>query len=418
MAQLVTRIVLRNDSTVNWNATSDAVLLRGELGIEFQEDGKAKAKIGDGATTWEALPYFGGDEGYVFEAELGSDETKEQAIERVVGGVTLTTGDIAVVKSLIFGDLYDYTAYVYNGTAWAAMSGNYNAENVYFNEDFVFTKAVGTVTIPNSGSATVSAAGKNLKEFFTGLFAAEQDPTKTDPSVSVALSGSGSYEVGTTFTPSFTATFEDGAYTYGPEPTGATVEKWTVTSTSGETWDTSSGTCAELTVLDDTKYSVTVSVTHTAGSVPKTNVGNECEDDTKRIAAGTKTKTSAAVTGYRSFFYGVLDTSTVDAPLTSAIIRDNLTNGGKYGAAKSFTLNGSATAKRFVIAVPASSTRSGLKEVILTSAMNTPVTDSYTLTEDAVAVEGANGAEAVSYDVWVYEPASIDAGEVHAVTLG
>ena len=49
--------------------------------------------------------------------------------------------------------------------------------------------------------------------------------------------------------------------------------------------------------------------------------------------------------------------------------------------------------------------------------MNTPVTDSYVKTTAAVKVEGANGATAIDYDVYVYEPASIDAGEVHKITL-
>ena len=49
--------------------------------------------------------------------------------------------------------------------------------------------------------------------------------------------------------------------------------------------------------------------------------------------------------------------------------------------------------------------------------MNTPITGSYNLTENAVKVEGVNGATAVDYDVYVYEPSSIDAGEVHDIKL-
>ena len=56
---LITRIILRNDSTANWLANSSAVLLRGEVGLEFPESGQAKMKIGDGATAWTDLPYFG-----------------------------------------------------------------------------------------------------------------------------------------------------------------------------------------------------------------------------------------------------------------------------------------------------------------------------------------------------------------------
>ena len=429
MANLNTRIVIRNDETGNWNAAvtnaGDAglVLLKGEMGIEFVENGKPKLKIGDGVTSWEALSYFGGEEAKTFQVS---------ALSEIPADAELAVGDTAIVKTAIYVDdedetknKYSYTGYVYNGTAWTAMDGNYSAENVYFDEDFTFTTKIGTVTSLTNGSTTVAAAGKNIKDFLAGLFAKEQNPSKTDPSVSVTLKTVKddednyiySFEVGTVINPTYSATFEDGKYSYGPEPTGATVESWEVTSNYGESWDAASGDCEELTVADDTSYTVTAKATHTVGSVPKTNIGNDCTDSTKQIAAGTKSKTSSAITGYRSYFYGVLDTSSVDAPLTSAIIRDNLTNGGNYDDVKEFTLNGSATAKRIVVASPSSSTRGGLSEVILTSAMNTPVTDSYTLTENAVKVEGVNGFTAADYDVYVYEPSKIDAGEVHAIKL-
>ena len=428
MAELRTRIILRNDSTANWLLNEDVVLLKGEVGIEFLANGKVKMKIGDGTKTWAQLSYFGGEEAHVYEAVVAKGGDHIAAITTALKGATPNAHDVAIVKEAIISEedlastkntsaeqKYQYTAYRYNGTAWVAMDGNYSAENVYFDEDFTFTKAIGTVTIPSSGSTVVAAAGKNIKEFFAGLFAAEQNPSKTDPSVSITLTGSGAYEVGTVVNPSYTATFDDGKYTYGPEPTGATVSSWAVTSTdSSEGWTTASGTCKSITVSDTTNYSVTAVATHTAGSYGKTNIGN---DSSIQIAAGTKSKTSSAITGYRSYFYGVLDTSSVDAPLTSAIIREKLTNGGAYDGSKSFTLNGSATAKRIVIAIPSSSTRGGLSEVILTSAMNTPVTDSYIKTEKAVKVEGKDGHTAVDYNVYVYEPSKIDAGEVHAITL-
>lgn len=69
MAELKTRIVLRNDSTANWLNNLDQVLLKGEVGIEFLENGSVKMKIGDGAKTWEQLDYFGG------ETLVGDDST-------------------------------------------------------------------------------------------------------------------------------------------------------------------------------------------------------------------------------------------------------------------------------------------------------------------------------------------------------
>ena len=78
MTELRTRIVLCNDVTANWLTNSSKILLKGEVGIEFLDDGKAKIKIGDGVKTWEQLDYFGG------EALVGDDN----AI--VINGQTIT----------------------------------------------------------------------------------------------------------------------------------------------------------------------------------------------------------------------------------------------------------------------------------------------------------------------------------------
>lgn len=409
MATLNTRIVIRNDSTTNWLTNESAVLLKGEVGIEFLEDGKVKMKVGDGVKTWTQLPYFGGEEAKTFQVNSLEEITETE----------LAVGDTAIVKTAIYTDAeneannkYSYTGYVYNGSAWTAMDGNYNADNVYFSDDMLVTKEIGYITL-NNGQGTIPSKGKNLSEVFEAMFVKEQNPTTTQPSVSLTFSEAKAYEVGTVVHPTYSATFNAGSYTYGPA-TGVTVTSWEISDTAGNTASTASGSFDDVTVADNTNYKITAKANHTAGAIPLTNKKNEYAAG--KIAAGSKTKVSGAITGYRSFFYGVLDTSSAEAPLTSAIVR-GLTNGGAYNASKTFTLNGSATAKRIVIAVPSNSTRAGLKEVILTSAMNTPVTDSYIKTTAAVKVEGVNGATAIDYTVWTYEPAAIDAGEVHKITL-
>ena len=60
MASLNTRIVLRNDSSTNWLTNKTKVLLKGEVGIEYLEDGTPRIKVGDGTKTWEELPYYEG----------------------------------------------------------------------------------------------------------------------------------------------------------------------------------------------------------------------------------------------------------------------------------------------------------------------------------------------------------------------
>jgi hypothetical protein len=62
MAQINTRIILRNDSSANWLAHENVTLLKGEVGIEFLSNGSCKVKIGDGVRTWKELDYFGGEQ--------------------------------------------------------------------------------------------------------------------------------------------------------------------------------------------------------------------------------------------------------------------------------------------------------------------------------------------------------------------
>ena len=57
---------------------------------------------------------------------------------------TYNNGDTAVVKTLIGTgtdeeEKVSYTAYVYDGalSAWKAMDGNYNADNIYFDYNIV-----------------------------------------------------------------------------------------------------------------------------------------------------------------------------------------------------------------------------------------------------------------------------------------
>ena len=413
---LRTVIQFKRDTSANWVANKDIIPAAGEPCYDVNA---GTLKIGDGATTYENLPAIYAGEipaaASHYEGIKQDGESDMEVIARVLadGNVGEThEDDIFIVKALIADGKYSHTAYVYDGTKWVAMDGNYNADNVYFDEDMLVTKEIGYITLTN-GQGTIPSSGKNIKEVFEAMFVKEQNPSTTQPKVALTFSQAKAYEVGSKVIPSYSATFNAGSYTYGPA-TGVTVTEWTITDTDGNTSSSASGTFPEITVADNTNYKITAKATHTEGAVPVTNKKNPYE--TGKIVAGDKSATSSAVTGYRAFFYGVLDTATADAPLTSAIIR-GMTNGGAYNASKTFTLNGSATAKRIVIAIPASSTRAGLKEVILTSAMNTPVTDSYVKTTNAVEVEGVNGATAVSYNVYVYEPSKIDAGEVHKITL-
>lgn len=336
-------------------------------------------------------------------------ETDAQVITRVVGSLNLIKNDIFVVKTLIAEDKYSFTAYTYDGTNWCAMDGNYSAENIYFDKDFTVTEAIGTIKDLPNGQATLAANGKNLKEVLAALFAKEQNPTITQPSVAITAAKMKAYEVGTKVTPDYTATFNGGKYQYGPA-TGVSATTWSVVDTDSHELTTATGTFPELTVGDNTNYKITATATYGNGVMPKTNLGNEYAAG--QIKAGSKSKDSAAITGYRSFFYGVVKT---DA-LNSSVIR-GLTNGGAYNSAKTLTVAvNSADGVGIVVAVPADSTRAGIKEVLLTTSMNADITADYTVST-AVDVEGANGYTAKSYKIYFYKPAKLASGQSHKITL-
>lgn len=356
-----------------------------------------------------------------YEGIRGENEKDNDVIVRVLGTKPAVKDDIFVIKTLIADDKYSYTSFVYDGSNWAAMDGNYSADNVYFDSDLTVTAPIGVITIPESGSTKIEAVGKNLSSVLASILAAPKAPEVTNPSATVKFTNyTKSLEVGSTITPQYETTFDAGSYSYGPE-TGITVSSWSVKNSNDVVVEAASGSFPEITVSDDMiskGYSATATANHTAGAMPVNNLGEDAPDS--QIAEGSVSATTATkLTGYRNFFYGMLVTSSAEEPLTSAVIR-TLTKGGNYNGKKTFSMDASKLAgvKRMVIAYPANTTRGGLSSVLLPNSLqyNAFANGDYKKVAD-VNVEGANGYTAIPYTVYVYEPLSIDATEIHDVTL-
>lgn len=330
---LKTKIQLRHDTAANWAANSTVVLLAGELGFETDTN---KFKIGDGVKTWAELPYAVKDE------------------------IALTD------------------------------------ENVTMTNDFTATVDIGTFTVPASGSGTIAAQGKTLKEFLSGLFAKAQNPSISQPSVSISLTGAGAIEVGSEFTPSYSVTFGAGSYQYGPA-TGVTAT-YAVSDTASHTATTATGSFENFTVADATNYKVSVVATHTAGVAPKNNLGTPV--DSLKIAAGTKSASSGAVTGFRNSFWGGVKSK--EGTPTSAIIRGLA---GKKNGSISAGNTGDAQERvgdmRVIIAVPAPRTINSIKDV---NGLNAEAFSAFT--HVTVEVEGANGYTAKTYNVYYKDNAA------------
>ena len=409
---LSTQIILRNGTSSEWEA-STKILKLGEVGIDTT---KNEIRIGDGEHTWKDLKIAGADQKAI-QALIDKAEDKvsvllvdgnETDTEKLATIANPAQGDMAIVERAVTtgSKVNSHTAYAYDGEKWCAMDGNYNAENVYFDSDLTYTAPIGVMTVPSSGAGTISAAGKNVKEVLASILAEEKNPVTTQPSASVTLKGGGTVEVGTHKNISYTASLSAGSYTYGP-PTG--VVAGTVTASfDGQTKDGATGAFDNV-VATETPKTLSVSITHNEGVVPKTNLGNDYTAG--KIAAGTKSATASdKLVGVRHMFYGPM---TTDAELNSENIRKL-----RHEAASKKTIGtfgAGAGAVKVVIAVPASM---NVTKVLMPSAMNADATASFVKQAGSVQVEGAEGFTAAAYNVWVYQPASIDKTETYSVTIG
>lgn len=398
---LNTRIQIRNDLAATWTE-KNPVLLKGEMGVETDT---RKIKIGDGLNKWSALGYSGADVADIekviadnrdttYSLEPVADQTDAQALGTIESP---KDGDTAIVKRVISGDKFSYTAYVYDGT-WKAMDGNYNAENVYFTDNLTYTAPIGVLTVPSSGSGTIASSGKNVKDVLASILAKEKNPDTIQPSASMSSSNIGAYEAGTDVTVQYSISTDPGSYTYGPNPTGVTFSGHKATF-NGETVTGASGTFTSVKVTDSTNLSISGSVNYSDGAIPVTNLGNNYTSG--QIKAGTKTLSKGTLTGYRNWFYGYkAGGATIDvSALDSAKIRALTPRDGSFPA----TLSTNKMQQMF-FAIP----KGRKTEVSVANNVNgapctvTKVTD--------VMVEGANHFDAIAYDVWYVNNAAADGG--------
>ncbi len=393
------------------NDTAEALAGQGsavpKAGEPVYENDTRKLKIGDGITPLSELKYFGGDSAKNFDVIPTGAEEDVAAITRVVGAAEIHTGDTAIVKRVISGDKTSYTAYVYDNE-WKAMDGNYRADNVYFDDDITYTVAIGTLAKP-SGSAKFSAKGKNVEQVLSSLMAQEANPSKSNPAVSFSSTGGlGTFEIGTTKNLTYTAALSAGGYTYGPA-TGITAQTWEVSCT-GVTGKKSTATGTfENVVAEATAKKITAKATYNDGAIPVTNLGNQYPAG--QIKAGSASRDSGNLIGVRYMFWGPM---TSDADINSAVVRA-LKNNKATSTGTLATFGAGAGAVKVVVAVPSDRK---ITKVLMPSALNADVTALFVKQSATVQVKGANDYAAAAYNVYVYQPASIDAGETYAVTIG
>lgn len=407
---LKTRLQVLNDTTEALAAKVNSVPLKGEI---VYDQGTHKMRVGDGKTTLGNLKFVGGDEAQNFDVAPTAEETDVAAITRIVGSTELHTGDTAIVKRLIAGDKNSYTAYVYNGKAWAAMDGNYSADNVYFDEDITLAgnyTTVGNLTKSQNGTASFSVNGKSVKEAFVEMLSKTVQPsTPTLPSVNLTFASAKAYEVGTPVKVSYSSSLDPGSYTFGPE-TGVTASSWEITDTAGHTATTASGSFDDVIVTDSTNYKITAKANYTQGTIAYNNMKKPSEP-VIRITAGSASKTSGAITGYRNTFYG---TRTNKDELTSNIIRALTKSNAAYANGKTFSISVPVGAQRVVFAYPA--TLRDVSSVKDVNGMNAEIKSSFT--KSTMTVAGAGSDAGIEYKVYVTDFAEpIAAGKANTYTV-
>ena len=404
--QIRTTLILRNDTSANW-AASSLVLKKGEVGFDTDLH---IFKVGDGTKTWKEITTSFVDRAAVekaindatknlhttdvYQKEIALGGDKAAALGEIVSPVK---GDIAIIKEALQGGKYQYTAYVRGETNWEAMDGNYDAENVYFQKDLTITAPIGVQTIPSSGSKTLSTTGKNIKQVFDMIVASEKNPSTTQPSVTLNSSNIGAKEVGTNIAIAYSFATKPGSYTYGPA-TGVTFSGYEATF-NGETLTGASGTFTSMQVVDDTNLSISGKCASSEGAVPLTNLGNPYEAG--KIAAKNYTPSKGTLTGYRGWFYGYYNGTTAiadPAAITSAQLR-------AFGTKTNFptTMNTSQMQQMF-FAAP----KGRVSSVSISNAVNgAPLT----VTKGSASVEGANGYNAVEYDLFYVANAVAEGGD-------
>ena len=384
--------------------------------------------------------------------EPDNSESFDDALNRFLEAnteVVFKKNDVAVVTLVDAADesiVYEQSAYVHNGTSFVACTGAVDADKVILRSDIKLAgdyTQVGNLTKTKTGTANFATKGMSVADALTEILSKRLQPSiTTQPSVktfSLTAPTTTSVEAGTIFdSMSYSAgAFDDGAYTY-EGTTGVAVTSWkveritnlattTVKEVSGATLAAGAddnggkgfqigdegGTYGEgdaaTPVVSSVKYKATAS--YGAGNLAKDNLGSPCTNSTQ-IPAGSKSKETGSVTCYRNYFYGAVSTTdTID----SAYIRKLTKSGKAYAATSNLKITTTADTRRIVIACIADAT--GVTKVL------EPTFGSDVLAvfgdPKTIAVEGANGYEAVNYNVWVWEQEKAW-GEVstYTVTLG
>ena len=264
-------------------------------------------------------------------------------------------------------------------------------------EDEAFTVELGAGgTLGGYKTGDSISADTSLETIVKKLLMKQVPPTYSQPSVSIANNGgsaSGSYEFGTTVSPKLRATFNKAD---AGELTNIQINK--AGSIVGEAGTTSPHDVTDTPFQLTATTSYQAVATYAEGAIKDDNLGEPYPEG--HIAAGSKTSSNFTYTPYRNVFYG----GTTDKPaLDSAYVRARTARNAAYSKNAVLNFQVPSGTQRVIVAFDATAS-SAKPKFETTTGLTMDVSSSFT--SQTIQVEGAEGAAATNYTVWVYEPAS------------
>lgn len=243
-------------------------------------------------------------------------------------------------------------------------------------------------------------------------YLADKDVITAAPSFKFSSSNVTTVEVGTSITPNFNITFDDGTYEYGPDPTGSEASGYEVTF-GDESLNTSTGSFTAVHVTDSTSMTLTAKCTYTDGDTPKNNLGLDYVDG--KIVGATKTITRT-LKGFRQAFAGGSESK--DIAVSSITSNDVRTLAAKGNGKKTFDVAIDASDIRVLIAFP--SGWGSLKSVLDVNDSSKNIVSAFG-SATTVSVSGVTANEdMMDYKLYVMDFASVYGGEgnTYKVTIG
>lgn len=352
--QINTILVLRNDSTTAWESEDSYILLKGELGVGYLENGNVIVKSGDGETHWKKLPQVEG----VFENDL-----------------TLT---------------YDFGRHkTSNGYVEVAAKGMTTSEWLL---DALSEVQEPSIAQPSITTTASIVGGGEMGAYVTGV---KWTGTYTD----------GSYQYGSEENANSTATGLDAndvtwAISNSVDTQTATTEDGTFTFTSANYPQINTETSKTYATVT-AKYTLDA----TDARTPLNNVGKPTSGKIESITEQKTNTAEAKATGYRKPFWAVLTTPYAETKndegavtaiaLTSADVRAFSGNGTATKGLPS-TLAVAEGSRQVIFAAKAGV----YKSLVAKDGNAQDATVTFSKIANAVNVEGANSYTATAYDIF------------------